>query len=38
MLYFVFMDVVVKEVEKELLDVNIGFDGLEIYIMLDLKV
>ncbi|MDR4241528.1 penicillin-binding protein, partial [Bacillus mycoides] len=32
-----FMDAVVKEVEKEIPDVNIGSDGLEIYTTLDPK-
>ena len=31
------MDAVVKEVEKEIPDVNIGSDGLEIYTTLDHK-
>ena len=31
------MDAVVKEVEKELPDANIGSDGLEIYTTLDPK-
>ncbi|HDR4863165.1 TPA: PBP1A family penicillin-binding protein [Bacillus cereus] len=35
--YPAFMDAVVKEVEKELPDVNIGSDGLEIYTTLDPK-
>ncbi|MDT3498360.1 PBP1A family penicillin-binding protein [Bacillus toyonensis] len=35
--YPVFMDAVVKEVEKELPDANIGSDGLEIYTTLDKK-
>ncbi|MGY1465243.1 PBP1A family penicillin-binding protein (plasmid) [Bacillus toyonensis] len=35
--YPAFMDAVVKEVEKELPDANIGSDGLEIYITLDPK-
>ncbi|PFX63555.1 penicillin-binding protein [Bacillus wiedmannii] len=35
--YPAFMDAVVKEVEKELPDANIGSDGLEIYTTLDPK-
>ncbi|MFF2343871.1 PBP1A family penicillin-binding protein [Bacillus mycoides] len=35
--YPAFMDAVVKEVEKELPDANIGSDGLEIYTTLDQK-
>ncbi|EJR31104.1 transglycosylase domain-containing protein, partial [Bacillus mycoides] len=35
--YPAFMDAVVKEVEKELPDANIGSDGLEIYTTLDSK-
>ncbi|PGA25220.1 penicillin-binding protein [Bacillus thuringiensis] len=35
--YPAFMDAVVKEVEKELPDVNMGSDGLEIYTTLDPK-
>ncbi|KAA0759742.1 PBP1A family penicillin-binding protein, partial [Bacillus sp. AR2-1] len=35
--YPAFMDAVVKEAEKELPDVNIGSDGLEIYTTLDPK-
>ncbi|WJE32774.1 PBP1A family penicillin-binding protein [Bacillus mycoides] len=35
--YPAFMDAVVKEVEKELPDTNIGSDGLEIYTTLDPK-
>ncbi|MED0827889.1 PBP1A family penicillin-binding protein [Bacillus pacificus] len=35
--YPAFMDAVVKEVEKELPDANIGSDGLEIYTTLDVE-